>query len=69
VWSTDAAYVADVAGLREKTVASVQATLDWMAKSRLLSPEDAALRPEIVLVIEDQRSNKARDLPPVPPWE
>jgi hypothetical protein len=69
VWSTDTAYVADVAGLREKTVAAVQAILDSMAKSKLLSPEGAALRPEIVVAIEDQRSNKARDLPPVPPWE
>ena len=69
VWTDDAAYVADVAKLREKTLAGVQAILDWMVKSKLLSPEDAALRPEIVVRIEDQRSNKARDLPPVPPWE
>jgi hypothetical protein len=69
VWSDDAAYIADVAKLREKTLFGVQAILDWMVKSKLLSPEDAALRPEIVVRIEDQRSNKARDLPPVPPWE
>lgn len=69
VWITDAAYIADAAKLREKTLAGVQAILDRMAKSKLLSPKEASLRPEIVVAIEDQRSNKARDLPPLPPWE
>ena len=69
VWSDDAAYIADVTKLREKMLAGLRAILDWMVKSKLLSPEDAALRPEIIVRIEDQRLNKARDLPPVPPWE
>jgi hypothetical protein len=69
VWRDDAAYVTDVAKLREKTLGGLKAILDWMVKSQSLSAQDAALRPRIVVAIEDQRSSKPRDLPPIPPWE
>jgi hypothetical protein len=68
-WPTDDAYAAEVDRLRKQTIAGFQEILDSMVKRRMLPPEDAVLRPHIVLGIEDQRSNKPHDLPATPPWE
>jgi hypothetical protein len=63
------AYAAEIDRLRAKTLAGFQKILEWMLKRRLIPPEDAMLKPHIVVVVEDQRLNKARDLPPTAPWE
>ncbi len=67
-WSSDPAYIAEAAKLREKTLGGLREIVDWMVKSKLLSAEDAKLRIQIVLMIDDQRPYKPRDLPPIPLW-
>ncbi len=69
VWQSDAGYAAEVERLRNQTLAGVQEIVDWMMDRHLLSPEDAAMKPHIALGIEDQRTNKAHDLPATRPWE
>jgi hypothetical protein len=68
-WGSDEAYVAETDRLRENTLSGFQAILDSMLKAKSLATEDARLKPHIILGIEDQRPYKARDLPPIPPWE
>jgi hypothetical protein len=68
-WPNDEAYLAEMNRLRSTTLAGFQQVLDWLLKRRLIPPEDVALRPHIVVGIEDQRSNKLHDLPATPPWE
>jgi hypothetical protein len=68
-WQSDQGYSDDVRKLREQTLAGYQEIVDLLIKRRLLPPEDSALKPHIELRIEDQRTNKTRDLPPTPPWE
>jgi hypothetical protein len=68
-WQSDQGYRDEVSRLREQTLAGYQEIVDSLIKKGLLPAEDAALKPHIVVGIEDQRTNKARDLPPTPPWE
>jgi hypothetical protein len=68
-WPNDEAYIAEMNRLRAQTLGEFQEILDRMLKQRLIPPEDAVLRPHIVVAIEDQRSNKPRDLPATEPWE
>jgi hypothetical protein len=68
-WADDQSYAAGVDGRRKDLLADYQRTLDGMVKRRQIPQEDSALRPHIVVGIEDQRSNKEHDLPATPPWE
>jgi hypothetical protein len=68
-WPNDETYIAEMNRLRVQTLGEFQQILDRMLKQRLIPPEDAVLRPHIVIGIEDQRSNKPRDLPATEPWE
>jgi hypothetical protein len=68
-WQSDQDYCDDVRKLREQTLAEYREIVDRLIKRRLLPGEDTALKPRIELRIEDQRTNKAHDLPPTPPWE
>jgi hypothetical protein len=68
-WADDQSYAAGVDRLRRDLLADYQRMLDGMVKRRLLPPEDSALRPHIVVGIEDQRSSKDHDLPASLPWE
>jgi hypothetical protein len=68
-WANDEAYIAEMNRLRAQTLGGFQQILDWMLKRRLIPPEDAVLRPHIVVGIEDQRSNQSRHLPATEPWE
>jgi hypothetical protein len=67
-WSSDPLYVAETAKLREKTLGGLREIVDWMVKSKLLPLEDSKLRLQIVLMIDDQRPYKPRDLPSIPAW-
>jgi len=68
-WTDDQSYVAGVDRLRRDLLADYQRMLDGMVKRRLLPSEDSALRPHVVVGIEDQRSSKEHGLPPTPHWE
>lgn len=68
-WADDYSYTVSVDRLHKDLLADYQRMLDAVVKRSFLSREDAALRPEIVLRIEDQRSNKPHDPPPTPRWD
>lgn len=68
-WIGVQSYTAAVDRLRKNVLADYRRVLDGLVTHGLIPPEDAALRPHILVGITDQRSNKAHDLPATPPWE
>ena len=68
-WVDDRSYSAGIGRLRSDLLTDYQRMLEGMVMRRNIPPEDSALRPHVVLRIEDQRSNKPQDLPATPPWE
>lgn len=62
-YRSDATFLSEMSKLREDTLRGFREIV------KVLVPDDATLRPHIVVGIEDQRSNKTHGLPAGPPWE